>query len=83
MSIPYDFDRQINEKDVSESMDEIKALPLVTLARKKAKWINIDATHSKCDRCGAVFEIASENGEVNYCPNCGAKMDEEVEEKEE
>ena len=83
MSIPYDFDRQINEKDVSESMDEIMALPSVTPARKKGKWINIDATHSKCDRCGAVFEIASENGEVNYCPHCGAKMDEEVEEKEE
>lgn len=30
MSIPYDFDRPINEKDVSESMDEIRALPPVT-----------------------------------------------------
>lgn len=30
MSIPYDFDRQITEKDVSESMDEIRALPPVT-----------------------------------------------------
>ena len=39
MSIPYDFDRQINEKDVSESMDEIKALPSVTTARKKEEWI--------------------------------------------
>ena len=37
MSIPYDFDRQINEKDVSESMDEIMALPLVT--PKKDSWI--------------------------------------------
>ena len=54
----------------------IKELPSVTPARKKGKWINIDATHSKCDRCGAVFEIASENGEANYCPHCGAKMDE-------
>lgn len=41
---------------------------------KIGHWINIDATHSKCDRCEAVFEIVSENGEVNYCPNCGAKM---------
>ena len=39
MSIPHGFDRQINEKDVSESMDEIKALPSVTLARKKDGWI--------------------------------------------
>ena len=42
MSIPYDFDRQINEKDVSESMDEIRALPLVTPARKKAERISCD-----------------------------------------
>jgi len=30
MSIPYDFDRTITEKDVSESMDEIRALPPAT-----------------------------------------------------
>lgn len=71
MSIPYDFDRPINEKDVSESMNEIVALPPVTPARPKGHWINIDKTHSKCDRCGAVFEIVSANGEANYCPNCG------------
>ena len=61
----------------------IDKLPSVTHTRKTGKWINIDATHSKCDRCGAVFEIASENGEVNYCPHCGSRMDEEVEEKKE
>lgn len=42
---------------------------------KTGHWINIDETHSKCDRCWAVFEITSPNGEVNYCPNCGAKME--------
>lgn len=49
-------------------------LPPVTSQPKMGHWINIDATHSKCDRCGAIFEIASENGEANFCPNCGAKM---------
>ena len=42
MSIPYDFDRQINEKDVSNSMDEIRTLPSVTPARKKEEWISCD-----------------------------------------
>ena len=42
MSIPYDFDRQINEKDVSESIDEIRALPSVTPAHKKEEWISCD-----------------------------------------
>lgn len=41
---------------------------------KLAHWINIDETHSECDGCGAVFEIVSENGEANYCPNCGCRM---------
>lgn len=76
MSIPYDFDRPINEKDVSESMDEIVALPPVTPERPKGHWINIDKTHSKCDKCESVFEIVSVNGEANYCPNCGCFMSE-------
>ena len=77
MSIPYDFDRPINKDDVSESMDAIRALPPVTPIRPKGHWINIDKTHSECDQCGAVFEIVSANGEANYCPNCGTKMDED------
>jgi hypothetical protein len=59
MSIPYDFDRQITEKDVSESMDEIGALPHVTPTRKKGKWIKIgdkgfgwsDTVICKCSEC--------------------------------
>lgn len=57
-------------------VNSVKALPPVTPQLKAGQWINIDATHSKCDRCGAVFEIASENGDANYCPNCGRKMSE-------
>lgn len=64
-------DRVIYESDLD-------LLPPVTPQPKTGHWINLDETHSKCDRCGAVFEIASENGEANYCPSCGAKM--EVEE---
>ena len=52
----------------------IDELPSVTPARKKGEWINIDETHSKCDQCGAVFEIVSANGGANYCPNCGCRM---------
>jgi len=52
----------------------IEQLPPVTPQLKTGRWINVDETHSKCDRCEAVFEITSPNGEVNYCPNCGTKM---------
>ena len=51
MSIPYDFDRQINEKDVSESMDEIRALPLVTPTRKKEEWIPCSERMPKQNEC--------------------------------
>lgn len=44
MSIPYDFDRQITEKDVSESMDEIRALPFV-----QSKQIECEDTISRAD----------------------------------
>jgi hypothetical protein len=39
LSIPYDFDRNITEKDVSESMDKIRELPRVT--PQEPKWIPV------------------------------------------
>ncbi len=60
--------------------ESVLNLPSVTPHQKTGRWINIDETHSKCDRCGAVFEIASGNGDVNYCPNCGQPKMQEVEE---
>lgn len=39
MSIPYDFDRSITEKDVSESMDKIRELPRVT--PQEPRWIPV------------------------------------------
>lgn len=57
--------------DHSEATEVIKALEQQP---KSGKWIDIGATHSQCDKCLAVFEIVSANGEANYCPNCGADM---------
>ena len=69
MSIPYDFDRQINEKDVSESMDEIKALPSVTLARKKEEWISCDEKLPKpnelADNVRKYYLIQDEYGDMH------------------
>lgn len=83
MSIPYDLDRRITEKDVSESMDEIRVLPPVTPIRKKGKWIeerdgygNITGWHcSNCyDKTGFVTTCT-----WDYCPSCGAEMESEEE----
>ena len=77
MSIPYDFDRQINEKDVSESMDEIKALQSVTPTRKKAKWIVLKDEYG--DICEAICSCCEDNGNHRwkYCHTCGAEMERE------
>ena len=69
MSIPYDFDRQINEKDVSESMDEIRTLPSVTLARKKEEWISCDEKLPKpnelADNVRKYYLIQDEYGDMH------------------
>lgn len=52
----------------------VKGMSSVTPIRPKGHWIDIDETHSKCSRCGAVFEIYSD-GEAIYCPNCGSDIE--------
>ncbi len=69
--------------------DNIKKLPSVTPKEKTGKWIRwyetieqehctIHDPHCKCSECNQEYDpyIASL---FNYCPNCGAKM-QEVEE---
>lgn len=67
----------ITRVDLGAVRNFVKDFPPAIPARKKGKWINIDKTHSRCDRCESVFEIASANGESNFCPNCGAEMESE------
>ena len=82
MGIPYELDRPINKDDVIESMDAIRALPPVTPARKKGKWV-IKATGfppepmTVCSECGFdrdYYIFPRGCHKMNYCPNCGAKM---------
>ena len=69
MSIPYDFDRQINEKDVFESMDEIRALPSVTPARKKEEWIpcseRLPKPNELADNVRKYYLIQDEYGDMH------------------
>ena len=75
MSIPYDFDRKKKEKDVSESMDEIKALPSVIPTRKKGKWLVLKDEYG--DICEAICSCCEDNGnhKWKYCHTCGAEME--------
>ena len=50
---------------------------------KHGKWDdNIIGFCNVCLECGAIVDrcsaIKNNSGKLNYCPNCGAKMDKEV-----
>ena len=60
--------------------DIVYEIPSVT--QKSGKWIDKFAGVYKCSCCGETIEIDIEidypNGiTFNYCPNCGAKMENE------
>lgn len=55
----------------------LKAEPI-----KHGKWKPFDLTWGRsvyaCTNCGEAFEVPTEDGKpiYDYCPNCGARMDE-------
>lgn len=51
--------------------DTVEAEPV-----KHSKWLDVRC-EVKCSCCGETYsdEIFLMRGEINYCPNCGAKMD--------
>jgi hypothetical protein len=85
MSIPYDFDRSITEKDVSESMDKIRELPRVTPREPiKGHWVKEESIFGwdgysyQCSECGRSIHLDTEMEDLEdypYC-HCGAKMQE-------
>lgn len=40
-----------------------------------SKWIQMPRDYCKCEHCDCMFFIASDYGDKNFCPNCGAIMD--------
>jgi hypothetical protein len=62
-------------------MQDILNLSSVTPTRLKGKWIDDskeDSYYANCSHCDYQIDTHYERGYLNYCPNCGAKM--EVEE---
>jgi len=69
-------------KDFHERCLEIEIQKRMALERKRGEWINQRADSEMCSACGVRFYISAlfavgGNNEPNYCPNCGALMDNE------
>ena len=62
-----------------EIADEIDCAPAADVAPVvHGHWEQVDDTKCRCSRCDIIALIGLyPHGDKNYCPNCGAKMDEE------
>ena len=66
-----------DSRAIKEAIKELEQEP----TRKKRKWLNKDASgyhfYGKCSECGQEFCVdAWYTQNMKFCPNCGAKMDE-------
>ena len=53
-------------------------IKLLAEERKHGHWIGKPIAGYSMVRCSVCFAFANNIERWNYCPNCGAKMDEEV-----
>lgn len=61
-----------------ECLDVIQFFPKVDAEPvKHGHWIKLDYNTFHCKLCGTTFMLIQGISNMNYCPNCGAKMDEE------
>lgn len=72
--------RQTRYDTIQECMRAVEEQPS---AERNGKWVNHrnDDGHNiaDCNLCGSTLQWFDNDGEHNYCPNCGAKMEGEEE----
>lgn len=63
---------------VMEYLDEFaETFPIDAEPVRHGAWIHVAGMNSKCSECRRYFpvkEFDSRPFDINYCPNCGAKM---------
>lgn len=65
---------------LTEVREKIRALPSAEPERKKGTWIHqTKFGRIECDQCGKVYRNAFT--QKNFCPNCGADMRGEQDER--
>lgn len=73
-SIMGDEPPKLDEK-TALYVDLKQAVKRLSSAEKKGKWIDY-CGGVKCDQCGFECDDTYYLGEANFCPNCGARMEE-------
>lgn len=59
----------------------IEETPSVTPQQKMGRWIRVDSEKVRCSECDVIHLIAQYPlAKIDWCPNCGTKMESEVEE---
>lgn len=43
--------------------------------RKKGKWNRLRSDTFHCKFCGTTFTVTQGENNMNFCPNCGARME--------
>jgi len=80
------------EDGLSHAINILDLVPLVYIPSinidaepvKYGEWITNKDGYSKCSECGFSFGcIVCPHEETDFCPNCGAKMDKDCEERKE
>lgn len=57
-----------------DAMEKIIRLPSAQPEPKTGKWVD-DPSGYKCSECGGYLEIDCGDMNMNFCPNCGRKME--------
>lgn len=77
---PILFGDDIHYEDVVFKQD-IELMPKIEAELVKcAQWIDVKHGVYRCSNCGNYLDFKGVNagrGDVNYCPNCGARMKDE------
>lgn len=71
--IESEYRRWGEEYGITDVLCDLDDMPAAE--PRKGKWIDY-CGGVKCDQCGFECDDTYYLGEANYCPNCGARMEE-------
>lgn len=82
MDLPKNTERDFFGKIIEQSIniEYIKALPPVNPTEKVGRWITDRCDMYTCSKCNHTYtDLSGERYGMNFCPNCGSRMVQEVE----